>query len=114
MYYVTAVRTFADSKNSSVVEMPDPLAAECAADGTGAAWQFAPTFAQCNIAQAVVGTADGNGIAWYTYKVYLNYDNAIDASLGAGNLQQLDQVAVKSISRFFLITNFDFIHNFNS
>ena len=78
--------------------MPDSLATECAADGTGAAWQFAFDFDQCSISQAEPGGKwfpDANGIKWYSYSIYLNYDNAIDASLGTGNLQQLDQVSVK-------------------
>ena len=91
-----AVLTF---RNRSVVEKPDSLATECAANGDGAAWKFSFNLNQCSIAQAAVGNADANGVKWYTYSVYLNYDNTIDASLGTGNLQQLDQVAVKIVGK---------------
>jgi len=73
------------------------LGTTCGADGSdAAAWTFEFLFEECNVAAAVLDdTEDENGIKWYTYSVYLNYDNVIEDTLGSGNLQQLDQASVK-------------------
>ena len=38
------------------------------------------------------GSADANGIAWYKYDIYLNFDSTIRN--GTGNLQQLGQTKI--------------------
>lgn len=87
--------TFVDGVITAV-EMPGSPGAECLAVGSGAAWTYTFLLSQCNIAAAAgPSAADANGITWYTYTAYLNYDNAIAATLGTGNLQQLDQTKIE-------------------
>ena len=87
--------TFANG-DVAVKEMPAATAGTaCAAVGSGAAWEYTVAFTECGILAPELSAADGNGIAWYTYGVYINYDNDIDALQGTGNLQQLDQTLVE-------------------
>ena len=90
--------TFVDG-NVSTVEMPDPLGATCKADGAGTAWEYSFAFTECNVGPATGPTAGGAGdpagVEWWTYSVYLNFDNTIAAALGTGNLLQLNQTLVK-------------------
>ena len=84
--------------------MPATPDANCLAKDTGtvgggdAAWQYSFSFSECNMAPASgPSAADENGITWYTYSVYLNYDNDISSMTGitgTGNLQQLDQAGL--------------------
>jgi len=72
-------------------------ATECQADGTGSAWEYTVAFTECNLADPVVDTSTvgTDGITWYTYSLYLNYDNVIATAQGTGNLQQLDQTLIQ-------------------
>ena len=80
----------------AVKEMPEGTAGtSCAAVGSSGVWTYTVGFAECGILAPVLSVADTNGIKWYTYGVYINYDNEIDAAQGTGNLQQLDQTLVE-------------------
>ena len=80
----------------AVKEMPGGTAGtSCAAVGSGAAWEYTVGFAECGILAPVLSAADANDIKWYTYSIYINYDNDIATAQGTGNLQQLDQTLVE-------------------
>ena len=91
--------TFVDGVITEV-EMPAAAGATClvdtAASAAATAWTYTVAFTECNIASPLTDTtADGNGILWHTYSLYLNYDNVIATAQGYGNLQQLDQTLVE-------------------
>ena len=85
------------------VEMPDPLGATCGAVGTTGSWVYTFDFTECNVGPATGVPAATNpndplAVLWWTYSVYLNYDHAIDRTVGNGNLLQMDQVIYQLIS----------------
>ena len=86
--------TFANGVDT-VKEMPKSNPTECSADGTGTDWKFIVGFTECGIVAPTLSVADENGIKWYTYGVYINYDNDIGTAQGNGHLQQLDQTLVE-------------------
>ena len=83
----------------TVVEMPASPGAcvvNTADSTTAGAWTYKNAFTECNVADPVKSAPDATTkIAWNTYTVYLNYDGAIDSTLGTGNLQQLGQTKIE-------------------
>jgi len=85
--------TFVDGVVGTV-QMPSSLTTGCGADGSGSAWKFETKFTECNIAAPVDVVDTATGITYLTYTMYLNFDNAIAAAQGTGNLQQLGQTKI--------------------
>ena len=68
---------------------------DCTADGTSGSWQFVTPFSKCGVVvPTTAGAADGNGISWYEYDIYLNFDSSIATANGNGNIQQLGQTKI--------------------
>ena len=91
--------TFVDG-DVNTVEMPASPGSTCVADGTGTDWKYQFLFTQCNFDAAMLNDThpDTQGITWYTYSAYLNYDSPIATAqfVGIGNIKQLDQESVKN------------------
>ena len=51
-------------------------------------------FSECNVATpAAAGEPDANGMTWYTYNLYLNFN--MPAGIGTGTIQQLRQTKIE-------------------
>ena len=80
-----------------IVKMPKNPEPSCVVDGSSGAWKYTVAFTECNIAPPSGPSLvpDSAGLYWYTYSIYLNYDNVVDPIFGTGNIQQLSQTLLQ-------------------
>ena len=94
--FVDWTKTFVDGVITNVDLVAADIASnsQCGVVAVSNQFEYDTLFSQCNIIiPTTASDADENGITWYTYTIYLNFDSPITSD-GTGNVQQLGQTQI--------------------